>query len=215
MKLRTTRPLSPSSISETQRARFWSRVDKSNDCWTWLALKNHSGYGLFSINDKMYRAHRVSYTISVGEIPTGLLVCHRCDNPGCVNPSHLFVGTDSDNRLDSKSKGRTAKGDRHGLHLHPETVSRGANHWMAKNPEKIPRGERASGAKLTAEKVIEMRKRFIQGFQPFQRIAAEFGVCREVARGAIIGKRWSHVPFSVPHRKGDWRKRKTEAGAWK
>lgn len=85
---------------------FWSLVDKSSDCWTWKGNIDSKGYGRVHCNGKRQRAHRVSYELSIGEIPSGMLICHHCDNRKCVRPDHLFVGTASDNSLDCTKKGR-------------------------------------------------------------------------------------------------------------
>lgn len=104
-------------------ARFFSKVQKQhglNDCWIWTAGKGTKGYGIFSMRHKDYKAHRVSYEIHFGYIPEGLLVCHKCDNPSCVNPSHLFTGTHQDNVDDKNKKGRARYappfGEKHGMH---------------------------------------------------------------------------------------------------
>ena len=86
--------------------RFWSKVDKTNTCWVWKAFKNDSGYGLFSIKRHMYRAHRIAWELTNGQIPDGIEVCHHCDNPACVRPDHLFLGTQNDNIQDGINKGR-------------------------------------------------------------------------------------------------------------
>ena len=84
--------------------RFWNKVDKSGACWEWTASKDKDGYGLFHFNRKQVRAHRFAFGLD--NIPKGMAVCHTCDNPGCVNPDHLFLGTNLDNTQDMISKGR-------------------------------------------------------------------------------------------------------------
>ena len=105
---------------------FWSMVDRNgptqphmtDGCWVWTGIK-HRGYGRFG---QRGRSHRIAYEATVGPIPEGASVCHHCDNPPCCNPAHLFVGTNADNVADMVAKGRQAKGDRHGLRLHPEIL---------------------------------------------------------------------------------------------
>jgi hypothetical protein len=89
--------------------RFWSHVDKSGECWTWTAFRNKTGYGMARWREQSTLANRVAWEISHGAIPEGLFVCHHCDNPSCVNPSHLFLGTNADNVRDKVAKGRQYK----------------------------------------------------------------------------------------------------------
>lgn len=91
--------------------RFWAKVDKRGPdaCWPWLASRCDSGYGKFRVG-KMTRSHRVAFELGGGEIPDGQCVLHRCDNPACCNPAHLFVGTFNDNVQDMVRKGRQRSG---------------------------------------------------------------------------------------------------------
>lgn len=94
--------------------RFWEKVVKSDGCWVWQAA-TFQGYGVFGRADgQSVRAHRMSWEMHNGPIPDGLNVLHHCDNPPCVRPDHLFLGTTADNQQDMRSKHREAKGGTHG-----------------------------------------------------------------------------------------------------
>lgn len=104
MGKRGRKPMSP-------EVRFWRYVRKNEVCWEWTASLNHSGYGVFAPlathkNGKIEGAHRYSWKLHYGEIPKGKYVCHSCDNPKCVRPDHLFLGTQRENMDDMIDKGR-------------------------------------------------------------------------------------------------------------
>lgn len=99
----------------TVEERFWSKVERNapDECWPWTAGRFLGGYGLFSIGNRDFGAHRIAWRLLHGPIPDRKHVCHRCDNPACCNPGHLFLGTNADNMRDRDSKGRQARGTRH------------------------------------------------------------------------------------------------------
>lgn len=125
--------------------RFWSKVDIAgeDDCWPWKASKRN-GYGQFTLGKDENRipAHRMSYLLSVGDVLDGLLVCHKCDNRPCCNPSHLFVGTDLDNVRDMISKGRRRRRNKLSQDDIPEIFkmgSLGIAHWKIAGHFKVSR----------------------------------------------------------------------------
>jgi hypothetical protein len=90
-------------------SRFWGKVDIQHidKCWNWKGYINSDGYGNFSVDGKRrWHAHRVAYILTFGDVPEGIKVCHKCDNPSCANPNHLFLGTQKDNVQDAVRKGR-------------------------------------------------------------------------------------------------------------
>lgn len=98
--------------------RFDSRIEKSDGCWIWRGKKNSDGYGELQVGLRIEKAHRFAYRREFGEIPFGMEICHRCDNPACVRPGHLFLGSHSDNMRDMVAKGRDRqpcrRGEKHG-----------------------------------------------------------------------------------------------------
>lgn len=110
-------------------------IKGEDECWGWKGYKIKNGYGRITINRKTYLSHRLIYILSYGEIAKGICVCHKCDNPACCNPKHLFLGTHKDNMNDMINKGR----------------------------QKILKGEKCGKSKLTEENVREIRRLYATG----------------------------------------------------
>jgi hypothetical protein len=158
--------------------RFWSKVEKTETCWLWTGCRNSQGYGQIYIKSNTHAwAHRVSYELTYGSIPNGLCVCHRCDNPQCVNPAHLFLGTIADNNRDMAAKGRM---------------------WLQRRPQDVA-GERNPAAKLCESQVAEIRRRFAQGGITRTALAREYGVHKGTVGRIISGSYWTDATESTAH----------------
>ena len=173
--------------------RFWSKVDRSGGpdaCWPWTAGKfAGKDYGVFRAHGKNYRSHRFAYIAAHGPIPEGLLVCHRCDNPECCNPAHLWLGTPADNMADMVAKGRSLKGIDS---VPPETRARGERNGALTHPERLTRGTSHHASKLTPDLVRSIRTRFAAG-ETQTAIAASIGVSQPVVSSVVRGETWGHV----------------------
>lgn len=150
-------------------ARFWAKVSKSPGCWEWTGYLNNMGYGQLSLNNRCTYAHRYSWILAHGEIAKGLCVLHRCDNPKCVRPDHLFLGTKKQNSEDMMKKGRWTR----------PFIRRSV-------------GEQVHSSKLKAIDIPVIRGR-IQSGEPLQVIARSFGVSHGAIYHIAKGNTWSHV----------------------
>lgn len=156
--------------------RFWSKVDRQPfGCWEWTGAKAPHGYGALTVRRKVVRAHRVSWEMCNGPIGSNLNVLHRCDNPPCVRPSHLFLGTQLDNALDMMAKNRWFK---------PPFPSDDSKRLSREN---IPRGEKSPSAKLTDFQANEILRRIALGERQVA-LAAEYGVSQPLISAIKIGR---------------------------
>lgn len=151
--------------------RLWPRIIKDpGGCWVWQGSRGNYGYGQVIFNGRLHRTHRVAWELTHGLIPPGVEVCHACDNPPCINPAHLFLGTHQANMADMSRKGRSPAGK--------------------KNPGL--QGERNGFSKLTDTAVMEARTLRSQGLS-FSKIGAKFGVTAQAIFQALKGKTWGHI----------------------
>lgn len=190
----TTHDIQREDLSEGAVERFWNkvRIDVVG-CYEWCGVKDRRGYGIANCKGKNIAAHRLSYILTYGSIPEGLCVLHHCDNPGCVNPEHLWIGTQLDNMRDMHKKRRGCYGEDHWSRKFPERLPRGDDNWMRQHPEKIKRGEEVRQSKLMAWEVVSIRNRYASGKYSQKRLASEYNVqVMEISR-IITGKRWKHV----------------------
>jgi hypothetical protein len=174
-------PLASNHIHCSEACSLWGRSDRSGGesaCWRFLGPKNRKGYGQVSGKGRVWMAHRLAWHLSNGPIPEGLLACHRCDNPGCVNPAHLFLGTAMQNTADMISKGREDFSCEHLLEHRDKAI------------EALPRGEAHHRAKLTDDNIRDIRadKRVAR------LVAPEYGVSKSLITLIRARSIWKHVP---------------------
>lgn len=179
---------------------FWPHVDIQEGpalpgalgpCWPWTRGRDGYGYGVFYSRGKQHKAHRVSWLLS-HEPPGELCVLHHCDNPICVRPSHLFVGTKTDNAADCKAKGRHARGNRSAASLYPDRRPRGDRHGARLHPESRPRGEQHKNSRLTAHQVVCIRAAHTDG-KSMRSLALEFRVSRPTIKAVVCQCTWKHI----------------------
>ena len=163
-----------------KRGDFWSKVDSSqgeSECWLWMGSMGSGGYGQVRVSKRLLRTHRVAWELTNGSIPDGKVVCHRCDNPRCCNPHHLFLGSQQENVADMISKGRNAS---------TIEIIKNSTHARAK-------GEQNSQAKLTEDEVIRIRRRWTQGGITKKELASQFGVSDVLIFKIVRRQIWKHL----------------------
>jgi hypothetical protein len=148
---------------KTVAERLMLRIKKGRGCWEWLGAKNLTGYGVMRVGEGNQLAHRLTYALEYGEIPAGLNALHKCDNPGCVRPDHLFLGTIADNNADMDAKGRRVNGQL--------------------------KGSAQANAKLTEDIVKVIRKSRARGVD----LARKYGVSQTIISAVRKGHIWKHV----------------------
>lgn len=153
-------------VDYAYHADLWSKCAKrKNGCWEWVGTKDKNGYGKTKANGKTIKPHRISYAIANGDFDQSFYVCHKCDNPSCINPDHLFLGTNSDNQKDCVRKGRKPNRD-------------GENHPLAI---------------LSDSDVLQIRARYKRRVVTAIMLAKEYGVSRQQVLRIIHGHRWGHI----------------------
>jgi hypothetical protein len=165
----TTKELSDKVLLDLQKARLLQRLEKftikGESCWIWTGVTNGRGYGKFYVTNSLhYLAHRVSWYLVNGKIPDGKFLLHTCDNPRCVNPDHLHLGTQTDNMRDMCQKGRHVSWD--------------------------SSGENNGAAKLTKKQVDEMRLIYAQGGSSYRKLMIRYGISKSQVSRIINRQSW-------------------------
>lgn len=149
---------------KTVESRFWPKVHKTENCWLWTGAKNSQGYGNFWDGMNYIHAHRASWIIKYGDIPSGMCVLHRCDVPLCINPDHLWIGTKGDNNKDRSAKGR--------------------------NGDCACPGTKNGRAKLTEADVRAIREKYKTGLYYQYLLAEEYGVVQTTISSITRRRLW-------------------------
>ena len=162
---------------------FFGRLDKGDGCWEWPGAREKSGYGSLSHGGKKKKAHRMAWELVNGPIPEGKLVCHRCDNPPCCPPDHLFIGTQRDNLHDAILKGRL------GAKVGDGREIRARNRLL--NPPPAP----PARAKLTDEQVMDAHGEWVKGYRwgLLNELAAKYGVTAKHMWRLVTGKQRTYL----------------------
>jgi predicted XRE-type DNA-binding protein len=152
---------------------FSASITRQDECWLWNAELLSTGYGAMRLGSSVLLAHRISYEINNGEIVDGKFVCHSCDIKACVNPAHLWLGTQQENMSDAANKGI------------------------------LPRGEESIKSKLTENKIVEMIGLYSTGQYSQEQVAAIFGVQHSVLSNILHNRSWTHLNIDRSYRKSN------------
>lgn len=155
-------------VHATPEQRFWLKVAKTDTCWSWTAARLPHGYGLFYANSQKVLAHRFSYELHYGPIPPGFNIRHRCDNPPCIRPDHLALGTQADNVTDMIQRGRM-------------------------NHSNKAVGERHPSHRLTEGTVRAIRDRYAAGGVRQVELAQEYGISQPSISALLRRQTWRHI----------------------
>lgn len=153
-------------------------MPETTTCIEWTGGKAGNGYGVTSRDGRQVYVHRVAYMERYGPIPDGHVVAHKCDNPACYNPDHLFACTQAENLADMRAKGRAATGARHGTKTRPERTAR---------------GERVASAKLTAKQVMAIRAEYAAPDVSLAGIAKRYGIAFQTVHKIVKRHAWKHL----------------------
>lgn len=157
------------NLTERQRCKFWNKIRligaSDDDCHEWTRAATLLGYGVVRMEGRNFFAHRVAFFLSYGPFPNALKVCHKCDNPKCCRPDHLFLGTQADNLHDMFRKDRRPSA----------------------------KGMGTAAAKLTDHQVREIRTRYSAGGHTHRSLAKEYGICHSAIYGIVNRIYWPHI----------------------
>lgn len=192
------RRIDPPELTSQEIQHFWSRINTDpgqgpqGECWEWQYGKTYYRYGKFAITRKGIKrhmlAHQTAYFLAKEEWPSPMFVLHRCDNPPCCNPAHLFKGTPAANMQDKVSKGRQSKGETHSAAMR-RVAARGLRNAAYTHPERVLRGEDHGNARLTDDKVRLIRSSPLTGAALARLLHVGETTIYRVRRGEY----WKHV----------------------
>ncbi len=197
-------------LTDKELKKFKSRVSTlphEKGCHEWIGSSFENGYGRFTMRSRDERANRVAFKIAHGYAPTELFVCHHCDNRICVNPEHLYEGTQKQNMQDASQRMRLPNGGNHHFVKNPEARLIGDKHWSRHKPECLARGDRSGArthpesinkgedcgrSKLTESQVLEIRALYSSGSKRHV-LALKFNTAPSNIDFIIQRKTWKHI----------------------